>query len=160
MYSFFRQMLINHIIYMVFAKFAFQLSMQSFLCYYWIINNFFWWRHKDALLLHRICDVMLKAIKTGRPLVHLIKAWAIVGPHLIEVGMTPHMLLVFLWVVKITHIWLLLLWVVKTLDIWLVSLGIVKTTDIWLVLLRVVKIHSYLIDLIGNKNHWYLMGLT
>lgn len=40
----------------------------------------------DALLLHRICDVMLKAIKTGRPLVHLIKAWAIVGPHLIEVG--------------------------------------------------------------------------
>jgi len=28
---------------------------------------------------------MLKAIKTGRPLVHLIKAWAIVGPHLIEV---------------------------------------------------------------------------
>ena len=39
----------------------------------------------DALLLHRICDVMLKAIKTGRPLVHLIKAWAIVGPHLIEV---------------------------------------------------------------------------
>jgi brefeldin A-inhibited guanine nucleotide-exchange protein 3 len=39
----------------------------------------------DALLLHRICDVMLKAVKTGRPLVHLIKAWAIVGPHLIEV---------------------------------------------------------------------------
>jgi hypothetical protein len=147
MYSFFWQMLINHIIYMVFAKFAFQLSMQSFLYYYWIINNFFWWRHKDALLLHRICDVMLKAIKTGRPLVHLIKAWAIVGPHLIEVGMTPHMLLV-------------LLWVVETLDIWLVSLGIVKTTDIWLVLLRVVKIHSYLIDLIGNKNHWYLIGLT
>jgi len=40
----------------------------------------------DALLLHRICDVMLKAIKTGRPLVHLIKSWAIVGPHLIEVS--------------------------------------------------------------------------
>ncbi len=39
----------------------------------------------DGLLLHRICDVMLKAVKTGRPLIHLIKAWAIVGPHLIEV---------------------------------------------------------------------------
>ena len=46
----------------------------------------------DGLLLHRICDVMLKAVKTGRPLIHLIKAWAIVGPHLIEVVLnsSPH----------------------------------------------------------------------
>ena len=37
-----------------------------------------------TLLFHRISEVMLKCIKSGRPLLHIVKAWAIVGPHLTE----------------------------------------------------------------------------
>lgn len=36
------------------------------------------------LLLHRVGDVMLKCVHSGRPLVHIMRAWAIVGPHLME----------------------------------------------------------------------------
>ena len=39
----------------------------------------------DALLFHRISEAMLKCVKSGRPLLHIVKAWAIVGPHLMEV---------------------------------------------------------------------------
>ena len=38
----------------------------------------------DALLFHRISDVMLKCVKSGRPLLHIVKSWAVVGPHLME----------------------------------------------------------------------------
>ena len=39
----------------------------------------------DALLFHRISDAMLKCVKSGRPLLHIVKAWALVGQHLMEV---------------------------------------------------------------------------
>lgn len=37
-----------------------------------------------TLLLHRIGDVTLKCIRAGRPLVHTMRVWAIVGPHFME----------------------------------------------------------------------------
>lgn len=42
--------------------------------------------HPDSsLLLTRIGDVMLKCIRSGRPLIHIMRAWSIVGPHFMEV---------------------------------------------------------------------------
>ena len=38
-----------------------------------------------SLLLTRIGDVMLKCIRSGRPLIHIMRAWSIVGPHFMEV---------------------------------------------------------------------------
>ena len=38
-----------------------------------------------TLLFHRISEVMLKCVRSGRPLMHIVKAWATVGPHLMEV---------------------------------------------------------------------------
>ncbi|TRY76541.1 hypothetical protein TCAL_00090 [Tigriopus californicus] len=38
----------------------------------------------DSLLFHRISEVMLKCVKSGRPLLHIVKAWALVGQHLME----------------------------------------------------------------------------
>jgi hypothetical protein len=40
----------------------------------------------QLLLLHRIGDVMLKTIRSGRPLIHVMRAWSVVGPHLMEVS--------------------------------------------------------------------------
>lgn len=37
-----------------------------------------------SLLLHRIGDVTLKCIRAGRPLIHTMHVWSIVGPHLME----------------------------------------------------------------------------
>jgi brefeldin A-inhibited guanine nucleotide-exchange protein 3 len=42
-------------------------------------------RFSDTLLLSRISQVMLKCVRSGRPLIHIMKAWAIVGPHYMEV---------------------------------------------------------------------------
>ncbi|CAG9767239.1 unnamed protein product [Ceutorhynchus assimilis] len=51
-----------------------------------------WWK-KDleiqqkpppTLLLHRIGEVTLKCIKSGRPLIHIMKLWSIVGPHFMQ----------------------------------------------------------------------------
>ncbi|CAG9864816.1 unnamed protein product [Phyllotreta striolata] len=51
-----------------------------------------WWK-KDlrvqekppgTLLLHRVGEVTLKCVKSGRPLVHVMKIWSIVGPHLMQ----------------------------------------------------------------------------
>ncbi|XP_076275954.1 brefeldin A-inhibited guanine nucleotide-exchange protein 3 [Rhynchophorus ferrugineus] len=51
-----------------------------------------WWR-KDleiqqkpppTLLLHRIGEVTLKCIKSGRPLIHIMKIWSIAGPHFMQ----------------------------------------------------------------------------
>jgi hypothetical protein len=39
----------------------------------------------QLLLLHRIGDVMLKTVRSGRPLIHVMRAWSVVGPHLMEV---------------------------------------------------------------------------
>ncbi|RZF38153.1 hypothetical protein LSTR_LSTR005514 [Laodelphax striatellus] len=40
--------------------------------------------HGTALLLTRVGQVMLKTIHSGRPLIHVMRAWSIVGPHLME----------------------------------------------------------------------------
>ncbi|KAF5291462.1 hypothetical protein FQR65_LT01774 [Abscondita terminalis] len=51
-----------------------------------------WWK-KDlearqkppaTLLLHRIGEVTLKCIRSGRPLIHTMKVWSIVGPHFMQ----------------------------------------------------------------------------
>ncbi|XP_059476210.1 brefeldin A-inhibited guanine nucleotide-exchange protein 3 isoform X2 [Neocloeon triangulifer] len=58
-------------------------------------SNAHWWQQlitsglksnkfSDALLLNRITQVMLKCVRSGRPLIHIMKAWAIVGPHYME----------------------------------------------------------------------------
>ncbi|KAJ9574458.1 hypothetical protein L9F63_008384, partial [Diploptera punctata] len=38
----------------------------------------------QLLLLHRVGDVMLKTVRSGRPLIHVMRAWSVVGPHLME----------------------------------------------------------------------------
>nr|CAI5817156.1 unnamed protein product [Callosobruchus analis] len=51
-----------------------------------------WWKREldiqqkppPTLLLHRIGEVTLKCIKSGRPLVHIMKVWSIVGPHFMQ----------------------------------------------------------------------------
>lgn len=51
-----------------------------------------WWKREldpeqkpvATLLLHRIGDVTLKCIRAGRPLVHTMRVWSIVGPHFME----------------------------------------------------------------------------
>ncbi|KAJ8927843.1 hypothetical protein NQ314_019645 [Rhamnusium bicolor] len=51
-----------------------------------------WWRKEleiqqkppATLLLHRIGEVTLKCIKSGRPLIHIMKVWSIVGPHFMQ----------------------------------------------------------------------------
>ncbi|XP_036221148.2 brefeldin A-inhibited guanine nucleotide-exchange protein 3 [Bactrocera oleae] len=52
-----------------------------------------WWPSKGwkkieslpiSLLLHRIGDVTLRVFKSSRPLLHILKVWAITGPHLMD----------------------------------------------------------------------------
>jgi brefeldin A-inhibited guanine nucleotide-exchange protein 3 len=51
-----------------------------------------WWKKEleaqqkppATLLLHRIGEVTLKCIRSGRPLVHTMKVWSIVGPHFMQ----------------------------------------------------------------------------
>ncbi|CAL4085330.1 unnamed protein product, partial [Meganyctiphanes norvegica] len=38
----------------------------------------------DTLLLHRLAEVMLRVVRTGRPLLHIMRAWAVTGPHFME----------------------------------------------------------------------------
>ena len=38
-----------------------------------------------SLLLHRIGDVTIKVFRSSRPLLHILKVWAITGPHLMDV---------------------------------------------------------------------------
>ena len=40
---------------------------------------------RNALLLNRLGDVMLRVMRSDRPLLHLMKCWAVVSPHLVEV---------------------------------------------------------------------------
>ena len=56
-----------------------------------------WWPSKGwkkieslpiSLLLHRIGDVTLRVFKSSRPLLHILKVWAITGPHLMDVGIS------------------------------------------------------------------------
>ncbi|XP_054267407.1 brefeldin A-inhibited guanine nucleotide-exchange protein 3-like [Macrosteles quadrilineatus] len=45
------------------------------------------WAPHDAdtsLLLTRVGQVMLKTVRSGRPLVHIMRVWSMVGPHLME----------------------------------------------------------------------------
>ncbi|KRT82858.1 hypothetical protein AMK59_4793, partial [Oryctes borbonicus] len=51
-----------------------------------------WWKKEleaqqkppTTLLLHRIGEVTLKCIRSGRPLIHTMKMWSIVGPHFMQ----------------------------------------------------------------------------
>ncbi|CAB0036989.1 unnamed protein product [Trichogramma brassicae] len=38
----------------------------------------------NTLLLSRLGEVMLKCVKSGRPLIHAMRAWSILGPHFME----------------------------------------------------------------------------
>lgn len=61
------------------------------------IYNKQWWKLRNigkapfnaesdhSLFLSRINQVMLKCIRSGRPLLHIMKIWSLVGPHYIEV---------------------------------------------------------------------------
>ncbi|XP_055389685.1 brefeldin A-inhibited guanine nucleotide-exchange protein 3 [Condylostylus longicornis] len=46
------------------------------------------WKKADSLplslLLHRVGDVTLKVFRSSRPLLHILKVWAITGPHLMD----------------------------------------------------------------------------
>ena len=49
------------------------------------------WKQKNdslplSLLLHRVGDVTLKVFRSSRPLLHILKVWAITGPHLMDVN--------------------------------------------------------------------------
>ena len=39
----------------------------------------------NALLLNRLGDVMLRVMRSERPLLQLMKCWSVVSPHLVEV---------------------------------------------------------------------------
>ncbi|XP_014477513.1 PREDICTED: brefeldin A-inhibited guanine nucleotide-exchange protein 3 isoform X1 [Dinoponera quadriceps] len=54
-------------------------------------NKRFWWRRSkprenemNVLLLARLGEVMLKCVKSGRPLIHIMGVWSILGPHFME----------------------------------------------------------------------------
>ncbi|KAL0123050.1 hypothetical protein PUN28_007584 [Cardiocondyla obscurior] len=54
-------------------------------------NKKFWWRRSkprenemNVLLLARLGEVMLKCVKSGRPLIHIMGVWTILGPHFME----------------------------------------------------------------------------
>lgn len=58
------------------------------------VNRVWWparaWKQKNdsmplALLLHRVGDVTLRVFRSSRPLLHILKVWAITGPHLMDV---------------------------------------------------------------------------
>ncbi|XP_076307697.1 LOW QUALITY PROTEIN: brefeldin A-inhibited guanine nucleotide-exchange protein 3 [Tachypleus tridentatus] len=38
----------------------------------------------NTLLLFRLSDVMLKCVRGGRPLIHVMKAWSVAAPHFVE----------------------------------------------------------------------------
>lgn len=42
--------------------------------------------HPLSLLLHRVGDVTLRVFRGPRPLLHILKIWAITGPHLMDVS--------------------------------------------------------------------------
>jgi brefeldin A-inhibited guanine nucleotide-exchange protein 3 len=41
----------------------------------------------NVLHLYRLGDVMLKCIKSGRPLMHIMRIWTTVSPHFVEVSL-------------------------------------------------------------------------
>ncbi|XP_076182641.1 brefeldin A-inhibited guanine nucleotide-exchange protein 3 isoform X2 [Ptiloglossa arizonensis] len=54
-------------------------------------NKRFWWRKSkprenemNVLLLARLGEVMLKCVKSGRPLIHIMRVWSILGPHFMK----------------------------------------------------------------------------
>ncbi|XP_043482060.1 brefeldin A-inhibited guanine nucleotide-exchange protein 3 isoform X2 [Leptopilina heterotoma] len=54
-------------------------------------NRRVWWRRSkpredelNVLLLSRLGEVMLKCVKSGRPLIHVMRVWSILGPHFME----------------------------------------------------------------------------
>ena len=55
-----------------------------------------------SLLLHRVGEITLKVFRSSRPLLHILKIWAISGPHLMDVSISfPHakcIMLLFIFV--------------------------------------------------------------
>lgn len=56
-------------------------------------SDYISWFHNDCSsslqchwVLHRIGEVMLRSVKTGRPLYHALHCWAMVGPTLLKVS--------------------------------------------------------------------------
>ncbi|XP_046466470.1 brefeldin A-inhibited guanine nucleotide-exchange protein 3 isoform X1 [Neodiprion pinetum] len=54
-------------------------------------NKRLWWRRTkprendlNVLLLTRLGAVMLKCVRSGRPLIHIMRVWSILGPHFME----------------------------------------------------------------------------
>jgi len=41
---------------------------------------------QNALLIFRLGDIMSKCVRSDRPLLHIMRAWNVVSPHLIEVN--------------------------------------------------------------------------
>ncbi|KAG1677896.1 Brefeldin A-inhibited guanine nucleotide-exchange protein 3 [Nymphon striatum] len=39
---------------------------------------------ENTLLLYRLGEVMLKCVRSGRPMIHIMKAWSVVAPHFVE----------------------------------------------------------------------------
>lgn len=61
------------------------------------VNKLWWpsraWKQKNdslplSLLLHRVGDVTLRVFRSSRPLLHILKVWAITGPHLMDVSIS------------------------------------------------------------------------
>ncbi|XP_034951674.1 brefeldin A-inhibited guanine nucleotide-exchange protein 3 [Chelonus insularis] len=54
-------------------------------------NRKFWFKKSkpreeelNVLLLSRLGEVMLKCVKSGRPLIHIMRIWSVLGPHFME----------------------------------------------------------------------------
>lgn len=77
------------------------------------VNRMWWptraWKQKNdsmplALLLHRVGDVTLRVFRSSRPLLHILKVWAITGPHLMDVRLNCllidiyHLFLIFIYI--------------------------------------------------------------
>lgn len=51
-------------------------------------------------LLHRVGGVMLKCIRSGRPLIHVMQVWSIIGLHLMEVTIALNDCVFKFWRIK------------------------------------------------------------
>lgn len=52
--------------------------------YWWQIFSNITETSADTLLLDSVGEIMLKTVRSGRPLFHVMRIWAIIGPHLTE----------------------------------------------------------------------------
>lgn len=80
------------------------------------VNRMWWptraWKQKNdsmplALLLHRVGDVTLRVFRSSRPLLHILKVWAITGPHLMDVS-SLKLFYVFFFITKFNRVFFVL----------------------------------------------------